>query len=66
MKGHRFVTIDRMPRPLHPVEAKFIAVATCAGVYVRACTCGDIIYANNDIDAYCRWKEHVAAAKAAR
>lgn len=57
---HRYTTIDRLARPLHPTEAHVVAVATLKGVHVRACTCGWLIYANNDLDAFCTFKEHLA------
>ena len=54
--GHRLLPIGA--RTLHPTEALLVAMATARGAWVRTCTCGLIVTGNNEVDVYCRWKQH--------
>ena len=58
--GHRLQPIGA--RSLHPTEALLVAMATARGAWVRTCTCGLIITGNNEVDVYCRWKQHRQSA----
>ena len=54
--GHRLLPIGA--RTLHPTEALLVSMATARGAWVRTCTCGLIVTGNNEVDVYCRWKQH--------
>ena len=54
--GHRLQPIGA--RKLHSTEALLVSMATARGAWVRHCTCGLIITGNNEVDVYCRWKQH--------
>ena len=54
--GHRLLPIGA--RTLHPTEALLVSMATARGAWVRHCACGLIITGNNEVDVYCRWKQH--------
>ena len=58
--GHRLLPIGA--RTLHPTEALLVAMATARGAWVRTCTCGLIVTGNNEVDVYCRWKQHRQSA----
>lgn len=60
--AHRLLPIGALP--LHPTEAFIVTVATRNGSFVGQCSCGTLMIANNEIDRYVRFKEHVAAAQA--
>ena len=54
--GHRLLPIGA--RTLHPTEALLVSMATARGAWVRTCTCGLIVTGNNEVDVYCRWRQH--------
>ena len=54
--GHRLLPIGA--RTLHPTEALLVSMATARGAWVRHCACGLIVTGNNEVDVYCRWKQH--------
>ena len=54
--GHRLQPIGA--RSLHPTEALLVSMATARGAWVRTCTCGLMLLGNNEVDVYCRWKQH--------
>ena len=54
--GHRLLPIGA--RSLHPTEALLVSMATARGAWVRTCTCGLIVTGNNEVDVYCRWRQH--------
>ena len=56
MTGHRLQAVGT--RPLHKTETLLIASATARGVWVRTCSCGLILLGKNEVDVYCKWREH--------
>ena len=54
--GHRLLPIGA--RTLHPTEALLVSMATARGAWVRHCACGLIVTGNNEVDVYCRWRQH--------
>lgn len=54
--GHRLQPVGS--RKLHPTEALLVSMATARGAWVRICTCGLMLIGNNEVDVYCRWKQH--------
>jgi lipid-binding SYLF domain-containing protein len=49
-------------QPLHPNQVVIVAAATARGLYAGVCTCGTILTGNNDLDLFCNYKDHRAAA----
>ena len=54
--GHQLQPVGA--RKLHPTEALLVSMATARGAWVRTCTCGLIVTGNNEVDVYCRWRQH--------
>ena len=54
--SHRLLPIGS--RSLHPTEALLVSMATARGAWVRTCTCGLMLLGNNEVDVYCRWRQH--------